>query len=137
MKNEKAFTLVEAIVVAVIVGILAGVGIPMLMGYLHDARRDSGRASIELVGAAIMQTHNRGIDIDANTWEDLGITDPGDDTWQFTFGTLAANASDATVNGYSVTGTCKKCTGSQKSGTYSPNQPHGSRWTGIFDSFDN
>ena len=137
MKNKRGFTLVEAIVVMVIVAVLAGVGIPFLMGYLNDSRIDAGRASIELVGAAIMQTHNRGIDIDANNWGDLGITDPSDDTWTFTFGGLAANATDPTVNSYVVTGTCKKCTGSPNSGTYSPNQTHGSRWTGIFDSFDN
>ncbi len=134
MKNKKAFTLVEAIVVAVIIGILAGVGIPFLMGYLNDARIDSGRGSIELVGAAIMQTHNRGINISASSWEDLGITDPSDDIWQFTFVALPANTD---ASNYSITGTCKKCTGPEKSGTYSPNQPHGSRWTGIFEPFDN
>lgn len=136
MKSQKAFTLVEAIVVAVIIGILAGIGIPYLMGYLNDSRVDSGRTSIELVGAAIMNTHNRGMNIHANDWDDLGITDPSDNTWTFTFGALAANAGAATVSGYSVTGTCTKCTGSSTSGTYSPNQPPDSRWTGIFAGFN-
>ena len=137
MKNKRGFALIEAIVVAIIIGILAGFGVPYLMGYLNDARIDSGRTSIELVGAAVMQSHNRGIDIDANNWDDLGITDPSDDMWLFTFGGLAANASDATVNSYTVTATGKKGSVKGKSGTYAPNQPHGSRWSGIFESLDN
>jgi prepilin-type N-terminal cleavage/methylation domain-containing protein len=134
MINRKAFTLVEAIVVAVIVAILASVGIPILTGYLNDARLDSGRGSIELVGAAIMATHNRGATIDANDWTDLGITDPSDDTWTFTFPQqLLATADPAN---YAITATCKKGSLKGKPGTYSPNQAQGSRWTGVFECFD-
>jgi len=133
MKNKKAFTLVEAIVVAVIVGILAAVGIPFLIGYLNDARMDSGRGSIELVGAAIMATHNRGANIGANDWAALGITDASDDTWTFTF--IALTAAEDPAN-YSITGTCKKGSLKNKSGTYSPNQNQGSRWTGVFEGYD-
>jgi type IV pilus assembly protein PilA len=37
-KNQKGFTLVEVIVVAVIVAVLAAVAIPLYMGYIHDSR---------------------------------------------------------------------------------------------------
>ena len=37
-RNEKGFTLVEVIVVAVIVAVLAAVAIPLYMGYVHDSR---------------------------------------------------------------------------------------------------
>ena len=38
VKNQKGFTLVEVIVVAVIVAILAAVAIPLYNGYIHDSR---------------------------------------------------------------------------------------------------
>ncbi|MDR2577512.1 MAG: prepilin-type N-terminal cleavage/methylation domain-containing protein [Chitinispirillales bacterium] len=39
LKNNKGFTLVEVIVVAAIVLILAAVAIPMYMGYVRDSRQ--------------------------------------------------------------------------------------------------
>ena len=41
LKNNKGFTLVEVIVVAVIVLILAAVAIPLYNGYIEDARKSS------------------------------------------------------------------------------------------------
>jgi type IV pilus assembly protein PilA len=40
-KNEKGFTLVEVIVVAVIVAVLAAVAIPLYIGYINDANMNS------------------------------------------------------------------------------------------------
>jgi prepilin-type N-terminal cleavage/methylation domain-containing protein len=42
-KNEKGFTLVEVIVVAVIVAVLAAVAIPLYIGYINDANRNSAQ----------------------------------------------------------------------------------------------
>jgi len=41
-KDQKGFTLVEVIVVAVIVAILAAVAIPLYMGYIRDSRINVG-----------------------------------------------------------------------------------------------
>ena len=49
LKNNKGFTLVEVIVVAVIVLILAAVAIPLYNGYIRDSRQ----ASLENAGGAI------------------------------------------------------------------------------------
>jgi type IV pilus assembly protein PilA len=38
MKNEKGFTLVEVIVVAVIVAVLAAVAIPLYLGYIESSK---------------------------------------------------------------------------------------------------
>ena len=42
VKDKKGFTLVEVIVVAVIVAVLAAVAIPLYMGYIRDSRIDVG-----------------------------------------------------------------------------------------------
>ena len=42
VKNQKGFTLVEVIVVAVIVAVLAAVAIPLYMGYIKDSRINVG-----------------------------------------------------------------------------------------------
>jgi prepilin-type N-terminal cleavage/methylation domain-containing protein len=42
VKNQKGFTLVEVIVVAVIVAVLAAVAIPLYMGYIRDSRINVG-----------------------------------------------------------------------------------------------
>ena len=40
-RNQKGFTLVEVIVVAVIVAVLAAVAIPLYLGYVNDSRLNS------------------------------------------------------------------------------------------------
>ena len=48
--NEAGFTLMELIVVVLIVGILAAVGVPLYMGYVRDSRLAEAKA---LAGAAL------------------------------------------------------------------------------------
>jgi type IV pilus assembly protein PilA len=48
--REAGFTLMELIVVVLIVGVLAAVGVPMYLGYVRDARMAEGKA---LAGAAL------------------------------------------------------------------------------------
>lgn len=129
--TQKGFTLVEVITVAVIIGIISLIGIPILTGYMEDAQIDSARNKLELIGTAVMHAHTRGQDIGANNWGDLGITDPGNEMWVFTFGALAGNANEETVNNYSITVTGQKGSFSGESGTYSPNKSGADRWTGI------
>src|SRR3989441_10453160 len=48
--NEAGFTLMELIVVVLIVGILAAVGVPLYRGYVRDSRLAEAKA---LAGAAL------------------------------------------------------------------------------------
>jgi len=48
--NEAGFTLMELIVVVLIVGILAAVGVPLYLGYVRDSRLAEAKA---LAGAAL------------------------------------------------------------------------------------
>lgn len=135
--DQNGFTLTEVIAVAVIVAIISIIGIPILTGYMADAQIDSARNKLELIGTAVMHAHTRGQDIGANNWSDLGITvDTANGMWTFSFGALAGNASEETVNNYSITVTGQKGSFNGESGTYSPNKSGADRWTGIV-AFDN
>ena len=52
MKNQKGITLIEIIVVAVIVGILASVGIPIYSGYIRDQRQTTVNNLAETAAAS-------------------------------------------------------------------------------------
>jgi prepilin-type N-terminal cleavage/methylation domain-containing protein len=57
-KNEQGFTLVEVIVVAVIVAVLAAVAIPLYNGYIRDSRNNvcqNNAASIASTFTAALQ----------------------------------------------------------------------------------
>jgi len=43
--NKKGFTLIELLIVVAIIGILAGVGIPMYQGYMAKAKVESSKAN--------------------------------------------------------------------------------------------
>ncbi len=125
---KKGFTLIEVIVVSVIVAILAIAATLMYSGYVSSAKMDNGRSKLELIGAAVMHTHNRGTDIGASGsggWTKIGIPDPSDNNWSYTFGALGGTDDPS---GFNIT-----ATGDEGNGDYLPNQPAGSRWTGVFD----
>ncbi|MBN1131147.1 MAG: prepilin-type N-terminal cleavage/methylation domain-containing protein [Chitinispirillaceae bacterium] len=128
--GTKGFTLVEAIVVSVILAILAAVGIPSYMGYVQSTKIDGARSSCQIIGTAIIQTHNRGIDISNTDWSDIGITSLDDNNWTYTFPALAGATNPVPAN-YAITAT--GVAGSSvagKSGTFCPKASGSSRWTG-------
>ena len=55
LRNKKGFTLVELIVVIAILGVLAGIAVPKVMGYVDNAKTNTDSANVRMLeGAATM-----------------------------------------------------------------------------------
>lgn len=60
-RKEKGFTLVEVIVVAVIVAVLAAVAIPLYMGYIKDSRINVGNNIAGTISGAAGASTQQGV----------------------------------------------------------------------------
>jgi prepilin-type N-terminal cleavage/methylation domain-containing protein len=65
-RKEKGFTLVEVIVVAVIVAVLAAVAIPLYMGYIRDSRINVCNNVAGSVASACGATRQQDTTLEAN-----------------------------------------------------------------------
>jgi|GEM_PF-1951342 len=59
-RRQAGFTLVEVIVVAVIVAILAGVSVPLYLGYINNSRLNQATNAAGSVASFINACHNAG-----------------------------------------------------------------------------
>jgi prepilin-type N-terminal cleavage/methylation domain-containing protein len=91
VRKEKGFTLVEVIVVAVIVAVLAAVAIPLYMGYIRDSRVNVGNNVGGTLSSACGSTRQQTLTIPAGT-----VASPAAPTAPsvITFPSIANNASD-------------------------------------------
>ena len=53
MKNNKGFTLTEVMVVVIVIGILAALSIPFLVGYAREARNERAKAVLYMVAQGV------------------------------------------------------------------------------------
>mgnify|MGYP000349244235 CR=1 FL=1 len=93
--RKNGYTLTEVIVVSVIVAVLAAIAIPIYNGFIMDAGYKAAEGTCELIATAIAHTHNRGLAIGENDWNAIGVADPSDDNWTYTFPALGARDSIA------------------------------------------
>jgi len=78
ISNNKGFTLVEVIVVSVIVAVLAGVAIPLYIGYVNDSAQNMANNEAAGIAAAISSGVNYGFN---GTIAASPITGPAKITW--------------------------------------------------------
>jgi prepilin-type N-terminal cleavage/methylation domain-containing protein len=81
--NNKGFTLVEVIVVAVIVAILALVGIQLYRGYVQDARQGTVENLTASAATFLQSEYNSGADTtvikglsEVKYWQPRGVDEP-------------------------------------------------------------
>jgi type IV pilus assembly protein PilA len=93
MMNRKGFTLVELMVVIVIIGILAAVALPQMMGATDRARASEVPSMLRSIENA--QNAYYASTGEYGTWDEIGVDDPSTDSDWFDYTlTVAADGSD-------------------------------------------
>jgi type IV pilus assembly protein PilA len=98
MRNNKAFTMVELMVVVLIVGILAAVAVPLMSGRIDSAKWSEAKSAMGTIASAIRSyAAEKGNFTTAPSLADVGIANNDLDGTYFTHAayviTSAANAS--------------------------------------------
>jgi type IV pilus assembly protein PilA len=98
MRNNKAFTMVELMVVVLIVGILAAVAVPLMSGRIDSAKWSEAKSAMGTIASAIRSyAAEKGNFTTAPSLADVGIADNDLDGTYFTHAayviTSAANAA--------------------------------------------
>jgi general secretion pathway protein G len=63
LRNQKGFTLIEVLVVAAIIGVLAGILVPLIFDRIEEAKVSRAEADIKNIASAILMFHK-----DTGTW---------------------------------------------------------------------
>jgi prepilin-type N-terminal cleavage/methylation domain-containing protein len=75
MKNNKAFTMVELMVVVLIVGILAAVAVPMMTGRIDSSKWSEAKSAMGTIASALRSyAAEKGSFTSAPTLADIGLT---------------------------------------------------------------
>lgn len=107
MKSNKAFTMVELMVVVMIVGILAAVAVPMMTGRVDAAKWSEAKAGMGTIASALRAyTAEKGSFASAPSLLEIGLTDNDLDGTYFTHQAYALTSASASGGLISYVITC-------------------------------
>jgi len=107
MRNRKAFTMVELMVVVMIVGILAAVAVPMMTGRVDAAKWSEGKAAMGTIASALRAyAAEKGGFASAPALADIGLSDNDLDGTYFSHQSYAITSASATGGRISFVITC-------------------------------
>lgn len=104
LKKKKGFTLVELIVVIAIIGVLAAILVPTMLGYVSSSRVTSANSTATELKNSI---NNWITDMDTKGYsiaKNAGASGAAQDEWKITFTSGAANAFTADPSIWSTAG---------------------------------
>ena len=107
MKSNKAFTMVELMVVVLIVGILAAVAVPLMSGRIDSSKWSEGKAAMGTIASALRSyAAEKGSFTTAPTMANVGLTDNDLDGTYFTHQAYAITSASASGSQVSFVITC-------------------------------
>jgi type IV pilus assembly protein PilA len=107
MRNNKAFTMVELMVVVLIVGILAAVAVPLMSGRIDASKWSEGKAAMGTITSALRSyAAEKGSFASAPTLADIGLTNNDLDGTYFTHQAYAISSASASSSQVAFVITC-------------------------------
>jgi len=107
MKNRKAFTMVELMVVVLIVGILAAVAVPLMSGRIDGSKWSEAKAAMGTIASALRSyAAEKGSFASAPSLSDIGLTNNDLDGTYFTHDAYAITSASASSSQVSFVITC-------------------------------
>ena len=121
MKSNKAFTMVELMVVVLIVGILAAVAVPLMSGRIDSSKWSEAKAAMGTIASALRSyASEKGSFTSAPSFTDIGLADNDLDGTYFTHQAYAITSASASGSQVSFVITCTAASSTRTSKPTTP-----------------
>jgi type IV pilus assembly protein PilA len=121
MRNHKAFTMVELMVVVLIVGILAAVAVPLMSGRIDSSKWSEAKAAMGTIASALRSyAAEKGSLTSAPSLADIGLTNNDLDGTYFTHQAYAITSASASSSQVAFVITCTAASSTRASKPTTP-----------------